>query len=158
MPGCYLPTDNEQPIAFENLTRADCGLPETGFVFGSFNQAYKIDVAMFALWMRLLAKVEGSVLWLLRANPAAQQNLQRAVTASDDRTVCAWDLGTGESIATFSTDAPVNCCAIARDAMPASTTGVQRGKRPMEASWSPKWPRGQMRLLRMRSRTCCSSV
>ncbi len=82
MPGCYLPTDNEQPIAFENLTRADCGLPETGFVFGSFNQAYKIDVAMFALWMRLLAKVEGSVLWLLRANPAAQQNLQRAATAS----------------------------------------------------------------------------
>ena len=31
MPGCYLPTDDEQPIAPESLSRADCGLPADGF-------------------------------------------------------------------------------------------------------------------------------
>jgi predicted O-linked N-acetylglucosamine transferase (SPINDLY family) len=34
------------------------------FVFCCFNTHYKITPAMFDLWMRLLARVEGSVLWL----------------------------------------------------------------------------------------------
>jgi len=82
LPGCYLPTDDEQPIAPESLTRADCGLPADGFVFGSFNQAYKIDARTFAVWMRLLAQVKGSVLWLLRPSETAQENLRRAAGAA----------------------------------------------------------------------------
>jgi protein O-GlcNAc transferase len=82
LPGCYLPTDNEQPIAPETLGRADCGLPADGFVFGSFNQAYKIDARTFAVWMRLLAQVKGSVLWLLRPSETAQESLRRAASAA----------------------------------------------------------------------------
>ena len=58
-------------------SRAQCGLPETAFVFCSFNSAYKITEEMFALWMRLLAAVPGSVLWLLDADPLAKANLRR---------------------------------------------------------------------------------
>ncbi len=82
LPGCYLPTDNEQPIASDAIGRAECDLPEKAFVFGSFNQAYKIDRPMFELWMRLLAQVEGSVLWLLRANPVAMENLTQSAAAA----------------------------------------------------------------------------
>ena len=53
------------------------GLPDEGFVFCSFNQSYKITPEVFDCWMRLLAEVEGSVLWLLDLNPDAT----RAVSA-----------------------------------------------------------------------------
>ena len=46
-------------------SRAECGLPETGFVFCNFNQAYKLIPPMFAVWMRILKAVDGSVLWML---------------------------------------------------------------------------------------------
>jgi predicted O-linked N-acetylglucosamine transferase (SPINDLY family) len=36
---------------------------------------------MFEVWMRLLRDVEGSVLWLPSANPAAMRNLQREADA-----------------------------------------------------------------------------
>ena len=38
-----------------------------GFVFCSFNNSYKITPKFFDIWMRLLAAVPGSVLWLLDA-------------------------------------------------------------------------------------------
>ncbi|HMA34073.1 MAG TPA: hypothetical protein VKY74_06280, partial [Chloroflexia bacterium] len=36
---------------------------------------------------------------------------QRAVSASDDRTVRVWDLGTGRSVATFVGERAFYCCA-----------------------------------------------
>jgi predicted O-linked N-acetylglucosamine transferase (SPINDLY family) len=56
-------------------------LPETGFVFCCFNHSYKISPRAFAIWMRLLHQVEGSVLWLLRSNHWAEDNLRRAAAA-----------------------------------------------------------------------------
>jgi predicted O-linked N-acetylglucosamine transferase (SPINDLY family) len=56
-------------------------LPEQGFVFCSFNNNYKITPTMFAVWMRLLQQVEGSVLWLLEGNQAAPPNLRREAAA-----------------------------------------------------------------------------
>jgi len=45
-------------------------------VFCSFNQAYKFAPAMFDIWMRLLKRSEGSVLWLPQCAPAAIHNLK----------------------------------------------------------------------------------
>jgi predicted O-linked N-acetylglucosamine transferase (SPINDLY family) len=56
-------------------SRTAFGLPQDGFVFCCFNQAYKIGRAEFTIWMRLLRRVDGSVLWLLRPNAEAQANL-----------------------------------------------------------------------------------
>jgi len=77
LPDCYQPNDTRRAIAEPAPTRAHCGLPDGALVFASFNNAYKITPAVFAVWMRLLAAVEGSVLWLLDANPLAKANLRR---------------------------------------------------------------------------------
>jgi predicted O-linked N-acetylglucosamine transferase (SPINDLY family) len=76
LPGAYLP--GRRPASAERaLSRMAAGLPE-GFVFCSFNAPYKITPEMFSLWMRLLAGVKQSVLWLAALNPQAMENLKRA--------------------------------------------------------------------------------
>ncbi len=57
-------------------TRAEAGLPESGFVFCCFNHNWKITAPQFDIWMRLLMQVDGSVLWLLRGNDAIVGNLK----------------------------------------------------------------------------------
>jgi predicted O-linked N-acetylglucosamine transferase (SPINDLY family) len=52
-------------------------LPEHALVFCCFNINWKIAPATFDLWMRLLAEVEGAVLWLLEDNARAAANLRR---------------------------------------------------------------------------------
>ena len=78
LPDCYQPNDDLRPIAPIDDTREDHGLPSEGFVLCCFNQSYKISRAEFDIWMRLLARVDGAVLWLLRTNRWAEENLSRA--------------------------------------------------------------------------------
>ncbi len=68
-PVCYLPVDPEQPVSDIVSTRADWGLPESGAVFCSFNQPYKIEPVRFGSWMSILRGLEGSVLWLAGMAP-----------------------------------------------------------------------------------------
>ncbi len=81
LPNCYQPNDRQRKIADEPVTRADCGLPDDAFVFCSFNNSYKIKAAVFDVWMRLLSKVQGSVLWLLSPNDLCRDNLRREAEA-----------------------------------------------------------------------------
>ncbi|MEX0809818.1 MAG: glycosyltransferase [Dongiaceae bacterium] len=78
LPYAYLMTDDAQPVAEAIPTRASQGLPETGFVFCSFNNMHKIEPVMFALWMDLLREVPDSVLWLHAYNAPAARQLRRA--------------------------------------------------------------------------------
>ncbi|NJM34251.1 MAG: tetratricopeptide repeat protein [Rhodomicrobium sp.] len=82
LPDCYQPNDTKRPIADSAPSRAECGLPGEGFVFCSFNGSYKITPELFGLWMRLLARVPGSVLWLLGSNALMQENLRRRAALS----------------------------------------------------------------------------
>jgi protein O-GlcNAc transferase len=75
LPHCYQVNDCTRPIGAVP-TRREAGLPEDGFVFCCFNAAWKITPAMFDVWMRLLAKVAGGLLWLLDDNATAQRNLK----------------------------------------------------------------------------------
>ena len=77
MPHCYQPNDRQRPIG-QSLDRAGYGLPETGFVFCSFNQGYKITPEVFSCWMNLLRSSPDSVLWLLAENRWTTENLHRA--------------------------------------------------------------------------------
>jgi protein O-GlcNAc transferase len=81
LPDCFFCTDDKRAIAERTPSRAECGLPEGGFVFCCFNTSYKITPAFFDVWMRLLKAVQGSVLWLPEANPWARANLAREATA-----------------------------------------------------------------------------
>jgi predicted O-linked N-acetylglucosamine transferase (SPINDLY family) len=82
LPEAYLVNDDKRRIADATPSRAEAGLPDSGFVFCSFNNTYKITPEIFATWMRLLAKVEGSVLWLLAGNEAGMRNLKREAEAA----------------------------------------------------------------------------
>ncbi|MCX7280875.1 MAG: tetratricopeptide repeat protein [Alphaproteobacteria bacterium] len=62
-------------------TRAEAGLPETGFVFCCFNHNWKITPPQFDIWMRLLGQVDGSVLWLLEGNASIRYNLRKEAAA-----------------------------------------------------------------------------
>jgi protein O-GlcNAc transferase len=75
LPDCYQPNDSRRRIAAETQTRASVGLPESAFVFCSFNNSYKFTARFFDIWMRLLREVEGSVLWLLQTSEPATRNL-----------------------------------------------------------------------------------
>jgi protein O-GlcNAc transferase len=81
LPHSYQPNDTKRLIANITPTRAECGLPESGFVFCSFNNSYKITPAFFDIWMRLLNAVPGAVLWLLDANGLVKDNLRREAAA-----------------------------------------------------------------------------
>ena len=76
LPDCYQANDDKRRIAARTPPRAELGLPEQAFVFCCFNNNYKFSPQVFDIWMRLLGRVGGSVLWLLEDNPAAARNLR----------------------------------------------------------------------------------
>lgn len=72
----YQVNDSKRVISERTPSRAEMKLPESGFVFCCFNNSFKITPDIFDIWMRLLRRVEGSVLWLLEDNAEALRNLK----------------------------------------------------------------------------------
>jgi predicted O-linked N-acetylglucosamine transferase (SPINDLY family) len=81
LPDTFQPNDDKQPIAGLPVTRRDCGLPSDAPVFCSFNRPYKIEPVMFDVWMRILAALPGSALWLHDGPDALKENLRREADA-----------------------------------------------------------------------------
>jgi len=77
LPGCYMVNPSGRAVTEPLPQRRDAGLPEGAFVFCCLNNSYKLSPEIFDIWMRLLAKVDGSVLWLARSNAAAEENLRK---------------------------------------------------------------------------------
>jgi len=94
MPHSYQPHGRNGAIDWPP-TRAEAGLPEEGFVFCCFNQAYKLTPPVFDLWCRLLESTPDSVLWLMRAERAEGnlrgEAMRRGIAAH--RLVFAPDMG-----------------------------------------------------------------
>ena len=101
LPFSYQP-NSRRDVAANMPSRASCELPQDGFVFCSFNNTFKITPDIFAVWMRLLKAVDGSVLWLLEPIKAAQENLRREAEAhgvNAERLVFAPRLAVAEHLA-----------------------------------------------------------
>jgi predicted O-linked N-acetylglucosamine transferase (SPINDLY family) len=81
LPHSYQINDRKRALSQNALPRSVYGLPEEGFVFCDFNNAYKITPDIFGVWMRLLAAVPGSVLWLSEADSGATVNLREKARA-----------------------------------------------------------------------------
>lgn len=81
LPECYQINDRGQEIAETGVRRAEQGLPEQGFVFCGFNQIQKLEPVMFKVWMRILARTPGSVLWLYTNDEEARERLRATATA-----------------------------------------------------------------------------
>lgn len=108
LPHCYQVSDRQREVApRETQTRTRYGLPAVesgGFVFCSFNNNHKFTPEMFAAWMRIVAAVPGSVLWLLADNDTARANLLAAAAAAGvaaERLVFAPRVSPAEYLARF---------------------------------------------------------
>ena len=77
LPDTFFVNDTTKAISDVVPSRRDLGLPDDGLVFCCFNASYKFTPKFFDIWMRLLLKVEGSVLWLSKPSAAAVDNLRR---------------------------------------------------------------------------------
>lgn len=65
--------------------RKKCNLPEDSPVFCCFNSSYKIEPEVFDVWMRLLHRIPGSVLWLVDSSEPLRNNLQREAASRSIR-------------------------------------------------------------------------
>jgi predicted O-linked N-acetylglucosamine transferase (SPINDLY family) len=126
LPGCYQVNGRQREVAAAAPSRAECGLPREGLVFCSFNSSYKITPDFFAVWMRLLAAVPSSVLWLLESNELVGRNLRREAERrgiAPDRLVFAPRLPVGDHLARhrnadlFLDTLPCNAHTTASDAL-----------------------------------------
>ncbi|MEO8301610.1 MAG: tetratricopeptide repeat protein [Rhizomicrobium sp.] len=79
LPHTFFATDNTRPIG-QMPGRAEAGLPADAVVFCCFNQVMKFNAAIFGCWMRILAQVPGSVLWLRDPGEVAAANLRQAAS------------------------------------------------------------------------------
>jgi predicted O-linked N-acetylglucosamine transferase (SPINDLY family) len=126
----YLPdtyqANTKRKASDKIFTRAEAGLPQSGFVFCSFNNTYKIMPEIFDIWMRLLHQVEDSVLWLFEDNSYASANLLRAAQArgiASERLIFATRMKTADHMARqrladlFLDTLPYNAHTTASDAL-----------------------------------------
>jgi protein O-GlcNAc transferase len=97
LPNSFFPSDGGRTIG-RAPTRSQAGLPDGAIVFCCFNNNFKLAEPVFMIWMRLLAAVPGSVLWLKQAGDKARANLQQA----------ARDQGVDPQRLVFATGAPLD--------------------------------------------------
>jgi predicted O-linked N-acetylglucosamine transferase (SPINDLY family) len=75
LPNCYQANQEKIEISSKNSNKKDFGLPKDKFIFGCFNNSYKITPLIFKSWMNILKRCENSILWLLQDNKLAKLNL-----------------------------------------------------------------------------------
>lgn len=76
LPHSYQVNDDSRQAASEPASRNIVGPSRGGFVFCGMCQPAKLSSAVFDVWMRILARVPGSVLWLLEDNRYVGKNLR----------------------------------------------------------------------------------
>ena len=90
LPGSYFPRDNNRIIGKKKFTRNELKISENSFVFCNFNNSYKITLEEFEIWMKLLQKIDNSILLLLETNDEMKKNLYfeaEKFKINDDRIV-----------------------------------------------------------------------
>jgi predicted O-linked N-acetylglucosamine transferase (SPINDLY family) len=126
LPGCYQVNDSKRAVAEATPNRAEAWLPQSGFVFCCFNNNHKLMPDIFDVWMRLLGKVEGSILWLIQDNAAVAGYLRREAKRrgiAPERLVFAPRVRVGEHLARhrladlFLDTLPYNAHTTASDAL-----------------------------------------
>lgn len=78
---CYQPTNRKRVVAETAPSRTDVGLPEDQTVFCCFNGTHKITRFTFERWLSILARVPGSVLWLLSSTETVEARLKAYAAA-----------------------------------------------------------------------------
>jgi predicted O-linked N-acetylglucosamine transferase (SPINDLY family) len=77
LPDCFQANDDRRWQPPVVPSRSVVGLPDRGFVFCAFNNPYKLNPETFEVWMRLLAAVPASILWLIADQPGVPATLRQ---------------------------------------------------------------------------------
>jgi predicted O-linked N-acetylglucosamine transferase (SPINDLY family) len=77
LPHTFQVNDSKRQVAIRTPARAESMLPDIGFVFCCFNNNFKITPDVFDCWLRILRRVDGSVMWLSEHNAKAAGNLRK---------------------------------------------------------------------------------
>ena len=72
---CYQPNSKYQILEKNNLKREKFNLPENKIIYCNLGSNHKITPQIFYTWMNILKEVPDSVLWLMRPNEYAINNI-----------------------------------------------------------------------------------
>jgi protein O-GlcNAc transferase len=77
LPDCFQPNDARRSplVAAVAPSRAAAVLPDGSLVLCCLNNSYKLNPTFFGIWMQLLHRAPGSVLWLLGETAEVRENL-----------------------------------------------------------------------------------
>ncbi len=75
MPNCYLINPSYRKVSKKSFSKEFFGIPDESFVYGCFNNNFKILPNIFEVWTKILKKVEKSILWLADTDEQAKKNL-----------------------------------------------------------------------------------
>jgi predicted O-linked N-acetylglucosamine transferase (SPINDLY family) len=126
MPDSFQANDRNRHMSSTIFTRQQLGLPAEAFVFCCFNNSYKITPVVFDVWMRILNRVRGGVLWLVASDKTVQKNLRTEAAArgvDPERLIFAERVPYAEYLSRLSAadlfldTAPYNAGATASDAL-----------------------------------------
>ena len=79
LPNTYYPTNDERKISIKKFNRRALNINNEAFVFGCFNNTYKISSKEFSIWMSLLSKINNSYLILLVNDEITKKNLTKEI-------------------------------------------------------------------------------
>lgn len=77
IPNCFLPNNNKESPPDDTFNKKSLNIPENSFVFGCFNNRTKINPFIFNCWMRILKKINNSVIVFVEFNSYAKENLKK---------------------------------------------------------------------------------
>jgi protein O-GlcNAc transferase len=83
MPGCYQINDGVRKFDKLKTKKSDYEISPDTSVLASFNQAFKIDRAIFDCWLKILYTCENTVLWLLEENELMKKNIHDYAEKND---------------------------------------------------------------------------
>jgi len=101
LPNCYQANQERIELSNKRFDKQDFNLPKNHFIFGCFNNSYKITPSIFKSWMNILKKCEKSILWLLLNNKKGRENLYKEAEingVNKDRIIFAERLSTKEHL------------------------------------------------------------
>jgi len=126
LPNSYQTNDSRRKVSDTQFTRSQLQLPENAFVFCCFNNSYKITAELFEVWVLILKAVPHSVLWLLKDNSWATENLRKEALGrgiGSERIIFAERMNSAEHLARqqladlFLDTVPCNAHTTASDAL-----------------------------------------
>ena len=71
----YQPNDNLRKISSMKTQKKDFDLNQNSIIFCCFNNTFKITSEEFTIWLKVLKKIDDSLLWLMDTNDIAKKNI-----------------------------------------------------------------------------------